>query len=174
VIGHLRRRPPAIKIPGALRAASPKHRPNDDHSLGCGIGSGALPQTPISDFDRLICTTEWERSKAAFRRPFLCGESLCVALSQANIWSSVVAIATWIRLTLRPARVVDVGCGPGHLIEALHRDGIDVLGLDYSAAAMEHVSRKGLPFLTFDLMMLGVLPGSHGICCVLRSRGASR
>jgi hypothetical protein len=40
----------------------------------------------------------------------------------------VLAIAIWIRLTLKLIRVVDVGCGPGHLIEALQRGGIDVLG----------------------------------------------
>ena len=58
--------------------------------------------------------------------------------------ASVQAIAVWIRLTLKPIRVVDGGCGPGHLIEALHRGGIDVLGLDYSAAARKFVSQKGL------------------------------
>jgi cyclopropane fatty-acyl-phospholipid synthase-like methyltransferase len=82
--------------------------------------------------------------------------------------ASVLAIVTWIRLTLRPTRVVDVGCGPGHLIEALHRGGIDVLGLDYSAAAREFVSQKGLPFETLDLTTPGVVPGSPwdlAVCC---------
>jgi 2-polyprenyl-3-methyl-5-hydroxy-6-metoxy-1,4-benzoquinol methylase len=64
--------------------------------------------------------------------------------------ASVPAIATWIRLTLRRIRVVDIGCGPSHLIEAFHRGGIDVLGLDYSAAARGFVSKKGLPFETLD------------------------
>jgi cyclopropane fatty-acyl-phospholipid synthase-like methyltransferase len=82
--------------------------------------------------------------------------------------ASVLAIATWIRLTLRPIRVVDIGCGPGHLIEALHRGGIDVLGLDYSAAARGFVSKKGLPFETLDLTTRGVVPGSPwdlAVCC---------
>jgi SAM-dependent methyltransferase len=82
--------------------------------------------------------------------------------------ASVLAIAIWIRLTLRPIRVVDVGCGPGHLIEALHRGGIDVLGLDYSAAARKFVSQKGLRFETFDLTTRGVVPSSPwdlAVCC---------
>jgi SAM-dependent methyltransferase len=82
--------------------------------------------------------------------------------------ASVALIAAWIWLTLKPTCVVDVGCGPGHLIEALHRQGIRVLGLDYSAAAKAHVEQKGLPFQTFDLTRPGVLPGSPwdlAVCC---------
>jgi SAM-dependent methyltransferase len=82
--------------------------------------------------------------------------------------ASVLEIATWIRLVLRPTRVVDVGCGPGHLIEALHKGGIDVLGLDYSAAAREFVSQKGLPFEALELTTPGGLPGSPwdlAVCC---------
>ena len=82
--------------------------------------------------------------------------------------ASVLAIATWIIQTLKPTRVVDVGCGPGHLIEALHSSGIDVLGLDYSAAAREFVSKKGLPFEILDLTTPGVVPGSPwdlAVCC---------
>jgi 2-polyprenyl-3-methyl-5-hydroxy-6-metoxy-1,4-benzoquinol methylase len=82
--------------------------------------------------------------------------------------ASVQAIATWIRLTLKPIRVVDVGCGPGHLIEALHKGGIDVLGLDYSDAARGFVSQKGLPFETLDLTTRGMVPGSPwdlAVCC---------
>ena len=80
----------------------------------------------------------------------------------------MLVIATWIRETLKPTRVVDVGCGPGHLIEALHKGGIEVLGLDYSAAAREFVSKKGLPFETLDLTTPGVVPGSPwdlAVCC---------
>jgi hypothetical protein len=75
--------------------------------------------------------------------------------------ASVQAIATWIRLTLKPIRVLDVGRGPGHLIEALHKGGIDVLGLDYSDAARGFVSQKGLPFETFDLPTRRLFVGSE-------------
>jgi SAM-dependent methyltransferase len=82
--------------------------------------------------------------------------------------ASMAVIAGWIQSTLKPQRVVDVGCGPGHLIEALHRRGISVLGLDYSSAARDLVVRKGLPFETFDLTAAKPLPGSPwdlAVCC---------
>jgi SAM-dependent methyltransferase len=82
--------------------------------------------------------------------------------------ASVALIADWIGLALKPTSVVDVGCGPGHLIEALHRHNIRILGLDYSAAAKAQVERKGLPFQAFDLTRPGVLPGSPwdlAVCC---------
>jgi SAM-dependent methyltransferase len=82
--------------------------------------------------------------------------------------NSMAIIAGWIQSTLKPRRVVDVGCGPGHLIEALHRDGVSVLGLDYSSAARDLVVGKGLPFETFDLSVARPLPGSPwdlAVCC---------
>lgn len=81
---------------------------------------------------------------------------------------SVTVIATWIDRVLGPRSVVDIGCGPGHLIEALHSSGIQVLGLDYSLAAKESVARKGLPFQTFDLTTPGLVPGAPWdlvVCC---------
>jgi len=82
--------------------------------------------------------------------------------------TSMAVIASWIQSTLKPRRVVDVGCGPGHLIEALHRGGVSVLGLDYSAAARDLVVGKGLPFETFDLTVAKPLPDSPWdlvVCC---------
>jgi SAM-dependent methyltransferase len=82
--------------------------------------------------------------------------------------TSMAVIAGWIESTLKPQRVVDVGCGPGHLIEALHRGGASVLGVDYSGAAKDLVSAKGLPFETFDLSVVRPLPGSPwelAVCC---------
>ena len=82
--------------------------------------------------------------------------------------ASMAVIAGWIESTLKPQRVVDVGCGPGHLIEALHRGGASVLGVDYSGAAKDLVSAKGLPFETFDLSVVRPLPGSPwelAVCC---------
>jgi len=56
----------------------------------------------------------------------------------------------WIdaRLTLRPSRLLDVGCGGGLAAEALSRAGHDVLGLDASreaiAVAISHAESQGL------------------------------
>lgn len=49
--------------------------------------------------------------------------------------NSVKAISEWIVKEIDPKSVVDVGCGPRHLMEALNKRGVKVLGLDYSAAA---------------------------------------
>jgi SAM-dependent methyltransferase len=81
---------------------------------------------------------------------------------------SMAVLAGWILSTLKPRRVVDVGCGPGHLIAALHRGGASVLGLDYSGASRELVLGKGLPFETFDLTVARPLPGAPwdlAVCC---------
>ncbi|TIL46159.1 class I SAM-dependent methyltransferase [Mesorhizobium sp.] len=65
--------------------------------------------------------------------------------------ASVPVIATWVRNELGPQNVLDVGCGPGHFIAALVKEGINVLGVDISAAAMEAVRHKNLPFMQHDL-----------------------
>jgi SAM-dependent methyltransferase len=81
---------------------------------------------------------------------------------------SVDVIAEWICTALAPSTVIDVGCGPGHLLAALHRRGIRVLGIDYSKASEAHVRTKGLPFSRFDLTRQEALPGSRWdlvVCC---------
>jgi cyclopropane fatty-acyl-phospholipid synthase-like methyltransferase len=88
-------------------------------------------------------------------------------IEQAEL-GSVEAIAEWISDCLKPSTVIDVGCGPGHLMSALHRRGVRVLGLDYSKASERHVRTKGLPFATFDLTRRETLPGSPWdllVCC---------
>jgi 2-polyprenyl-3-methyl-5-hydroxy-6-metoxy-1,4-benzoquinol methylase len=83
--------------------------------------------------------------------------------------ASVRAISDWIVREINPRGVVDIGCGPGHLMEALDKKGVSVLGLDYSAAARDFLSRKGLPFEIFDLTDPdGIVPGAPwdlAVCC---------
>ncbi len=73
------------------------------------------------------------------------------------------------RKEIDPKSVVDVGCGPRHLMEALNKRGVKVLGLDYSAAAKKYLLRKGLSFETFDLTVpAATIPGSPwdlAVCC---------
>jgi len=64
---------------------------------------------------------------------------------------SVEHIADWIVREIQPKRIIDVGCGPGHLMAALHRRGVEVFGVDISDAAMKRVADKGLPGELFDL-----------------------
>lgn len=39
--------------------------------------------------------------------------------------------------TFAPKRVLDVGCGPGFLMQFLHEFGVDVHGIDFSASSLE-------------------------------------
>lgn len=74
---------------------------------------------------------------------------------------SVEHIADWIVSEIRPKRIIDVGCGPGHLMAALHRRGVEVYGVDISDAALHRVSMKGLKGEKFDLTAPGKdLPGA--------------
>lgn len=74
----------------------------------------------------------------------------------------VDTIASSLDRPLRGARCLDIGCGPGHLLETLHAGGADALGFDDSDAAMricaerdlETVSQRELDGLagTFDVV----------------------
>jgi SAM-dependent methyltransferase len=76
---------------------------------------------------------------------------------------SVVHMAGWVMSELRPPprRVIDVGCGPGHLMAALRERGADVFGVDISREALRACREKGLNVEHFDLTAPGVpLPGA--------------
>lgn len=64
---------------------------------------------------------------------------------------SVEIIARWISSELTPTRVIDVGCGPGHLMAALREHGISVYGVDISEAALLRARSRGLHVEAFDL-----------------------
>lgn len=64
---------------------------------------------------------------------------------------SVPHIARWISAELAPHTIIDVGCGPGHLMVELEKVGIDVVGVDLSDDAERLVREKGLPFYRVDL-----------------------
>ncbi|HKT36063.1 MAG TPA: class I SAM-dependent methyltransferase [Nitrospira sp.] len=51
----------------------------------------------------------------------------------------------------RPKRVIDVGCGTGALLEKFRDRGCEVLGLDYSEAALVFCRVRHLNVLKFDL-----------------------
>jgi SAM-dependent methyltransferase len=75
---------------------------------------------------------------------------------------SVEHLAEWIQKTFRPNRIIDVGCGPGHLMLALARRGVNVFGVDISRESLRRVRVKGLQAVRFDLTDGGrPLPGGH-------------
>jgi SAM-dependent methyltransferase len=60
-------------------------------------------------------------------------------------------IADWVVKNLNPARVIDVGCGAGVLLQELQKRHVAVLGVDVSEAAGAMAKAKGVPFKHFDL-----------------------
>jgi SAM-dependent methyltransferase len=65
--------------------------------------------------------------------------------------SAAAAIAASLARDLKPARVVDVGCGSGDLLAELRARGSEVFGLERSRAALEICRAKRLPVVRFDL-----------------------
>lgn len=72
-------------------------------------------------------------------------------LVESSALSSAGTIAASIVRDLKPKHVVDVGCGTGALLAALHDHGCEVLGLEYSKTALEYCRSRTLPVLRFDL-----------------------
>lgn len=60
-------------------------------------------------------------------------------------------IADSIVTDLKPARVVDVGCGTGALLDALRSRGCEVFGLEYSEAGLKFCRSRNLDVAKFDL-----------------------
>lgn len=63
-----------------------------------------------------------------------------------------------IRDVFRPARVLDVGCGPGALMLFLHELGIDVHGIDFSEAA-----KASAPQAIRDRIHIGSVTEAHDL-----------
>ena len=64
---------------------------------------------------------------------------------------SAGAISQSIVGDLRPRTVVDVGCGTGALLDALRTRGCEVLGLEYSKAAIRYCRQRRLDVVRVDL-----------------------
>lgn len=75
--------------------------------------------------------------------------------------TSAVVIANSIARDFAPRTVLDVGCGSGAVLAELAARGIDVAGLEYSHAALDHCLKRGLRVYRFDLES-GKLPPVTG------------
>jgi SAM-dependent methyltransferase len=65
-------------------------------------------------------------------------------------WSRDVMADAIVR-DLAPRNALDVGCGTGALLEALRSRAVQVTGLEYSTAALEHCHQRGLDVRGFDI-----------------------
>lgn len=65
---------------------------------------------------------------------------------------------------------IDLGCGPGRLVQALQRRGQRVLGVDISLEAVRLARRRGVPVLRRDVF--GPLPNEGGWRRVLCTDGS--
>ena len=75
-------------------------------------------------------------------------DRLCVVqLSPGDGSADVVQIPPGISeaANLKPGTVVDVGCGPGHMMAAVAGLGIAVFGVDISDASIRKLAEKGTP-----------------------------
>src|SRR5215467_7668468 len=64
---------------------------------------------------------------------------------------SVGTMSESIYSEFKPKDVIDVGCGTGALLDALRKRGCEVLGLEYSEAALRLCRAQYLPVLKFNL-----------------------
>lgn len=75
-----------------------------------------------------------------------------------------LALLAWCR-----GATLDVGCGPGRMVAALHRRGTRALGVDTAEAAIVLAEQRGAPVLRRDVFE--PLPGEGTWDCVLLADG---
>ena len=84
-------------------------------------------------------------------------------------WAGPVTAADQTMLSRARGPVLDVGCGPGRLTAALHRRGVDVLGLDVLDPVPVLARRAGAPVHLASVF--DPLPAEGGWQCVLLADG---
>lgn len=87
------------------------------------------------------------------------GDGRLVPLPVAR-WSGPVSAADESMLARATGPVLDVGCGPGRLTAALHRRGVEVLGLELLAEVPVLARAAGAPLQVGDVF--APLPGEWG------------
>lgn len=110
---------------------------------------------PFSELTRFLTPPEpWvEGEKIPWNDPAFSERMLAEHLSQAHDWASrraslIERHVAWIDVQIppAPARVLDLGCGPGLYASRLASAGYEVTGLDFSPAsiryAQEHAGKR--------------------------------
>ena len=90
-------------------------------------------------------------------------------LVDAARWSARADRADLRARRLAAPPVLDLGCGPGRLVQALTEQGVDCLGVDVSPEAVRRTRRRGAPALRRSLF--APLPGEGGWGSVLLMDG---
>lgn len=76
---------------------------------------------------------------------------------------SAPVMAATIERLFKPHSVIDVGCGAGTLLAQLKRNGLEVLGLEYSDAGIARCREKGVHVEKFDLETNEAIQGSWDV-----------
>ncbi|MDP9072119.1 MAG: class I SAM-dependent methyltransferase [Actinomycetota bacterium] len=84
-------------------------------------------------------------------------ESGQVLTMDTDRWHGAASTEERAVLDVVDAPVIDVGCGPGRLLESLARRGVPAMGVDSSPAAVALARRRGAAVLQRDVF--GRLPG---------------
>jgi cyclopropane fatty-acyl-phospholipid synthase-like methyltransferase len=104
---------------------------------------------------------DWMQSSVGplFGRTIARGDELHQETYDAKYYEFIEFTASWSRdamadailRDLAPRSAVDIGCGTGALLEALRSRSVQVTGLEYSTAALEHCHQRGLNVRGFDI-----------------------
>ena len=117
--------------------------------------TAVAPPEVLDVFDRALCRAET-------------GEAAELVLRDPHGLERTIDAASWCRARLPGdsgllgrcgGPTLDIGCGPGRLVNALNRRGCPALGVDVSAAAVRIARSRGATVLRRDVF--GQLPG-HG------------
>lgn len=92
-----------------------------------------------------------------------------VASLDASIWSGGLVAGDTSLLARCCGPTLDVGCGTGRLVAALHRAGRAVLGIDVSPEAVRQAQRRGVWVIRADVF--GPVPGEGQWRTVLLADG---
>jgi len=105
---------------------------------------------PIRE-SRLVSRFKWFVYESLFGHDAIYDSDYYAEFVERPAVRSAEPISESILLDLRPKTVVDVGCGTGPLLEALRKRGCQVLGLEYSEAALQYCRRRKIDVRKFNL-----------------------
>lgn len=113
-------------------------------------------------------TTSFGRALAGQRAELVRSDGGTARLDVARWHGAAAGEDGWLLDRCRGA-TIDLGCGPGRLLEALAARGVPALGVDISPEAMSQCRLRGVPAVHADVF--APLPGEGTWCHVLLADG---